>query len=109
MRSNKYSYFGTNETVKPAIHFTDKLDILEREKKKAMKIYGNQPIGLYPDSNFSLQQDCHKFVMTRVQACSKLTKASKSPWNELAASLPQPCRANSSQIIAETEYEYNPG
>ncbi|GBM04329.1 hypothetical protein AVEN_95030-1 [Araneus ventricosus] len=43
-----------------------------------------------PDSNFSLQQACHKFVMTRVQvhhkfvmtrvqACSKLTKASKSP------------------------------
>ncbi|GBM59263.1 hypothetical protein AVEN_66208-1 [Araneus ventricosus] len=39
-------------------------------------------------SNFSLQQACHKFVMTRVQACSKLTKASKSPWNELAASWP---------------------
>ncbi|GBO09817.1 hypothetical protein AVEN_246623-1 [Araneus ventricosus] len=54
-----------------------------------------------PDSNFSLQQACHKFVMTRVQvchkfvitrvqvchkfvmtrvqACSKLTKAPKSP------------------------------
>ncbi|GBM69869.1 hypothetical protein AVEN_26454-1 [Araneus ventricosus] len=34
---------------------------------------------LDPDSNFSLQQACHKFVMTRVQACSKLTKAPKSP------------------------------
>ncbi|GBM92026.1 hypothetical protein AVEN_126353-1 [Araneus ventricosus] len=36
-----------------------------------------------PDSNFSLQQAYHKFVMTRVQACSKLgsklTKAPKSP------------------------------
>ncbi|GBN30418.1 hypothetical protein AVEN_98089-1 [Araneus ventricosus] len=53
---------------------------------------------LIPDSNFSLQQacykfvmtrvqSCHKFVMTRVQACGKLTKASKSPWDELAASL----------------------
>ncbi|GBM84714.1 hypothetical protein AVEN_250037-1 [Araneus ventricosus] len=71
-------------------------------------------------SNFSLQQLCHKFVMTRVQscrefvmtrvqACSKLTKASKSPWNELAASLPQACRANSLQIIAETKYEHYPG
>ncbi|GBM89882.1 hypothetical protein AVEN_111830-1 [Araneus ventricosus] len=62
-----------------------------------------------PDSNISLQQACHKFVMTRVQACSKLTKASKSPSNELAASLPQACRANSLQIIAKTEYEHNPG
>ncbi|GBN85843.1 hypothetical protein AVEN_250852-1 [Araneus ventricosus] len=32
-----------------------------------------------PDSNFSLQKACHKFVMTRVQACGKLTKAPKSP------------------------------
>ncbi|GBN04021.1 hypothetical protein AVEN_43963-1 [Araneus ventricosus] len=40
-----------------------------------------------PDSNFSLQQACQKFDMTRVQACSKLTKASKSSWNELAVSL----------------------
>ncbi|GBN17910.1 hypothetical protein AVEN_21291-1, partial [Araneus ventricosus] len=30
---------------KPAIHFTDKPDILERERKKAIKIYGNQPNG----------------------------------------------------------------
>ncbi|GBM12510.1 hypothetical protein AVEN_188688-1 [Araneus ventricosus] len=56
-----------------------------------------------PDSNISLQQACHKFVMTRVQACRKLTKASKSPWNELAASLPQACRANSLQIITKTD------
>ncbi|GBN00174.1 hypothetical protein AVEN_14269-1 [Araneus ventricosus] len=33
--------------IKPAIHFTDKLDILEREKEKAIKIYGNQPNGLW--------------------------------------------------------------
>ncbi|GBM68717.1 hypothetical protein AVEN_193422-1 [Araneus ventricosus] len=74
----------------------------------------------YPDSNFSLQQACHKFVMTRVQvchkfvmtrvqACSKLTKAPKSPRNELAASLPQTCRANLLQVIAKTEYETQPG
>ncbi|GBN54164.1 hypothetical protein AVEN_97692-1 [Araneus ventricosus] len=31
--------------LKPAIHFTDKLDILEREKEKAIEIYGNQPNG----------------------------------------------------------------
>ncbi|GBN65827.1 hypothetical protein AVEN_143881-1 [Araneus ventricosus] len=48
------------------------------------------PFTSFPDSNFSLQQACHKFVMTRVQvcdkfvvtrvqACSKLTKAPKSP------------------------------
>ncbi|GBM24159.1 hypothetical protein AVEN_88517-1 [Araneus ventricosus] len=33
--------------LKPAIHFTDKLHILEREKEKAIKIYGNQPNGLW--------------------------------------------------------------
>ncbi|GBM66716.1 hypothetical protein AVEN_197787-1 [Araneus ventricosus] len=27
--------------LKPAIHFTDKLDILECEKERAIKIYGN--------------------------------------------------------------------
>ncbi|GBM72059.1 hypothetical protein AVEN_108210-1 [Araneus ventricosus] len=32
---------------KPTIHFTDKLDILESEKEKAIKIYGNQPNGLW--------------------------------------------------------------
>ncbi|GBN32415.1 hypothetical protein AVEN_169510-1 [Araneus ventricosus] len=32
---------------KPAIHFTDKLDILEHENEKAIKIYGNQPNGLW--------------------------------------------------------------
>ncbi|GBM78932.1 hypothetical protein AVEN_26729-1 [Araneus ventricosus] len=34
-------------SVKPAIHFTDKLHILEREKEKAIKIYGHQPNGLW--------------------------------------------------------------
>ncbi|GBO33392.1 hypothetical protein AVEN_221781-1 [Araneus ventricosus] len=34
-------------TLKPAIHFADKLDILESEKEKAIKIYGNQPNGLW--------------------------------------------------------------
>ncbi|GBM37288.1 hypothetical protein AVEN_213761-1, partial [Araneus ventricosus] len=33
-------------SIKPATHFTDKLYILEREKEKAIKIYGNQPNGL---------------------------------------------------------------
>ncbi|GBO30999.1 hypothetical protein AVEN_8190-1 [Araneus ventricosus] len=33
--------------AKPSIHFTDKLDILERDKEKAIKIYGNQPNGLW--------------------------------------------------------------
>ncbi|GBM56364.1 hypothetical protein AVEN_7172-1 [Araneus ventricosus] len=33
--------------IKPAIHFTDKLDILEHEKEKAIKLYGNQPNGLW--------------------------------------------------------------
>ncbi|GBM14843.1 hypothetical protein AVEN_255897-1 [Araneus ventricosus] len=33
------------EFVKAAIHFTDKLDILEREKEKAIKINGNQACG----------------------------------------------------------------
>ncbi|GBM18079.1 hypothetical protein AVEN_75508-1 [Araneus ventricosus] len=57
----------------------------------------------YPDSNFSLQQACHKFVMTRVQACSKLTKASKSPWNEVAESLPCKLIANYSKNRVRTQ------
>ncbi|GBO26662.1 hypothetical protein AVEN_76415-1 [Araneus ventricosus] len=65
-------------------------------------------IAIGPNQMAILQQTCHKFVMTRVQACRKLTKASKSTWNELAASFPQACRANSLQIIAKTEYEHNP-
>ncbi|GBM41189.1 hypothetical protein AVEN_35760-1 [Araneus ventricosus] len=60
-------------------------------------------IKTFPDSNFSLQQACHKFVMTRVQACSKLTKASKSPWNELAASLPCKLIANYSKNRVRTQ------
>ncbi|GBN35424.1 hypothetical protein AVEN_124807-1 [Araneus ventricosus] len=28
-------------------------------------------LGSFPDSNFSLQQACHKFVMTKVQVCHK--------------------------------------
>ncbi|GBM05284.1 hypothetical protein AVEN_146859-1 [Araneus ventricosus] len=56
-----------------------------------------------PDSNFSLQKACHKFVMTRVQACSKLTKASKSKWNELAASLPCKLIANYSKNRVRTQ------
>ncbi|GBN86540.1 hypothetical protein AVEN_215583-1 [Araneus ventricosus] len=42
----------------------------------------------------TIVQSCHKFVMTRVQACSKLTNASKSKWNEHAASLPCKLIAN---------------
>ncbi|GBL87248.1 hypothetical protein AVEN_270520-1 [Araneus ventricosus] len=61
-----------------------------------------------PDSNFSLQQACNKtrvqawnkfdmtrmqawnkFDMTKAQDCNKLTQASKSPWDELATSLPR--------------------
>ncbi|GBM63988.1 hypothetical protein AVEN_17566-1 [Araneus ventricosus] len=46
-----------------------------------------------PDSNFSLQEACNKFDMTRVQACNKcaneLTQAWKSPWDELVAGLPR--------------------
>ncbi|GBO06764.1 hypothetical protein AVEN_158492-1 [Araneus ventricosus] len=67
-----------------------------------------------PDSNFSLQQACrkfvmtrvqacHKFVMTRVQACSKLTKTSKSSWNELAGSLPCELIANYSKNRVRTQ------
>ncbi|GBN82889.1 hypothetical protein AVEN_139953-1, partial [Araneus ventricosus] len=41
--------------------------------------------------------------MTRVQACSKLTKASKSPWNELAASLPCKLIANYSKNRVRTQ------
>ncbi|GBO07466.1 hypothetical protein AVEN_83504-1 [Araneus ventricosus] len=36
-----------NDSLEPAIHFTDKLDILESEKEKATKIYGNRPNGLW--------------------------------------------------------------
>ncbi|GBM04796.1 hypothetical protein AVEN_1482-1, partial [Araneus ventricosus] len=43
----RHSSLADRSGVKPAIHFTDKLDILEREKEKAIKIYGNQPNGLW--------------------------------------------------------------
>ncbi|GBM34481.1 hypothetical protein AVEN_106718-1 [Araneus ventricosus] len=56
-----------------------------------------------PDSNFSLQQACHKFVMTRGKACGELTKASKSPWNELAASLHCKLIANYSKNRVRTQ------
>ncbi|GBO36223.1 hypothetical protein AVEN_21866-1 [Araneus ventricosus] len=66
------------------------------------------------DSNFSLLeachnfvmtrvQACHKFVMTRVQACGKLSKASKSPWDELAASLHCKLIANYSKNRVRTQ------
>ncbi|GBL80007.1 hypothetical protein AVEN_29027-1 [Araneus ventricosus] len=56
----------------------------------------------------SLQQICHDKSAVK-QVCSKLTQASKSPWDELVANLQQTCTANSLQIIARTEYEHNPG
>ncbi|GBO05365.1 hypothetical protein AVEN_145275-1 [Araneus ventricosus] len=44
-----------------------------------------------PDSNFSLQQACHKFVMTRVQVCRKFVmtrvQACRSLFCKIAASL----------------------
>ncbi|GBN87702.1 hypothetical protein AVEN_220716-1 [Araneus ventricosus] len=39
-----------------------------------------------PDSNFSLQQACHKFVMTRVQVCYKFVMTSVQACSKLAAS-----------------------
>ncbi|GBM28232.1 hypothetical protein AVEN_181306-1 [Araneus ventricosus] len=39
-----------------------------------------------PDSNFSLQQACHKFVMTRVQVCHKFVMTSVQACSKLAAS-----------------------
>ncbi|GBN80334.1 hypothetical protein AVEN_65110-1 [Araneus ventricosus] len=57
----------------------------------------------------SLQQICHDKSASVKQVCSKLTQASKSPWDELAANLQQTCTANSLQIIAKTEYEHNRG
>ncbi|GBO12581.1 Transposable element Tcb1 transposase, partial [Araneus ventricosus] len=34
-------------------------------------LYGRTNVMKFPDSNFSLQQARHKFVMTRVQVCHK--------------------------------------
>ncbi|GBL98707.1 hypothetical protein AVEN_8612-1 [Araneus ventricosus] len=39
-----------------------------------------------PDSNFSLQQACHKFVMTRVQVCDKFVVTRVQACSKLAAS-----------------------
>ncbi|GBM17914.1 hypothetical protein AVEN_111069-1 [Araneus ventricosus] len=39
-----------------------------------------------PDSNFSLQQACHKFVMTRVQVCHKFVMTRVQACSKLAAS-----------------------
>ncbi|GBO40318.1 hypothetical protein AVEN_273272-1 [Araneus ventricosus] len=57
----------------------------------------------------SLQQIFHDKSASVKQVCNKLTQASKSPWDELAANLQQTCTANSLQIIAKAEYEHNPG
>ncbi|GBL94227.1 hypothetical protein AVEN_23729-1 [Araneus ventricosus] len=77
--------------------------------------------GYLPDSNFSLQQACHKFVMTRVQVCHKFVMTRVQACSKLAASsrklrshhetnLQQTCRANLLQIKAKTEYtKHNPG
>ncbi|GBM10898.1 hypothetical protein AVEN_42148-1 [Araneus ventricosus] len=46
-KSGKMSGINMEEYLNPASHFTDKLVILEREKEKAIKIYGNQPNGLW--------------------------------------------------------------
>ncbi|GBO10781.1 hypothetical protein AVEN_51668-1 [Araneus ventricosus] len=62
----------------------------DKSKSNLLQTYVLSGMSTCPDSNFSLQQACHKFVMTRVQvchkfvmtrvqACSKLTKAPKSP------------------------------
>ncbi|GBN44802.1 hypothetical protein AVEN_124160-1 [Araneus ventricosus] len=60
---------------------------------------------LYPDSNFSLQQTCtanlqaySKVDTTRAQAYSKLTQASKSPRDELAANLPRQTHRKHSRV-----------
>ncbi|GBM53290.1 hypothetical protein AVEN_52315-1 [Araneus ventricosus] len=45
--THSYSLSKVDGSAKPVIHFTDKLDILEREKEKAIKICGNQPNGLW--------------------------------------------------------------
>ncbi|GBO25001.1 hypothetical protein AVEN_56335-1 [Araneus ventricosus] len=85
----------------------DYVDSAQRNMRNAVSARRNLKVvpflreGINPDSNFSLQQACHKFVMkrvqvchkfvmtrvqvchkfvmTRVQACSKLTIAPKSP------------------------------
>ncbi|GBN78727.1 hypothetical protein AVEN_181910-1 [Araneus ventricosus] len=46
---------------------------------------------------------CSKLATTRVQACSKLTKALKSAWNELAARLPCKLIANYSRNRVRTQ------
>ncbi|GBM46839.1 hypothetical protein AVEN_183706-1 [Araneus ventricosus] len=42
--------------------------------------------GNNPDSNFSLQQACHKFVMTREQVCDKFVVTRVQACSKLAAS-----------------------
>ncbi|GBN91008.1 hypothetical protein AVEN_226644-1 [Araneus ventricosus] len=42
--------------------------------------------GVDPDSNFSLQQDCNKFEMTRVQACDKFDMTRVQACNEFETS-----------------------
>ncbi|GBO15357.1 hypothetical protein AVEN_112444-1 [Araneus ventricosus] len=83
--------------------YLDPLPCLSPKRSQNLTSPQQKPTASDPDSNFNLQQACHKFVMTRVQACSKLTKDSKSPWNELAASLPCKLIANYSKNRVRTQ------
>ncbi|GBM41428.1 hypothetical protein AVEN_162910-1 [Araneus ventricosus] len=80
------------------------LIVLSRDSKRGWKksvthLYYGNPTFLFrdkgkkedpsvdnPDSNFSLQQACHKFVMTRVQVCHKFVMTSVQACSKLAAS-----------------------
>ncbi|GBM72600.1 hypothetical protein AVEN_107150-1 [Araneus ventricosus] len=61
------------------------------------KIHVDNRASINPDSNFSLPQICHD------KSASKLTKASKSPWDELAASLHCKLIANYSKNRVRTQ------
>ncbi|GBM32768.1 hypothetical protein AVEN_83736-1 [Araneus ventricosus] len=61
---------------------------------------------IYPDSNFSLQQACHKFVMTRVQVCHKFVMTRVQVCHKFVMTRVQAC--NSSSDMEEEQDEAGP-
>ncbi|GBO21116.1 hypothetical protein AVEN_76017-1 [Araneus ventricosus] len=61
--------------------------IYDQNCKPSIKLIKKDEVLLAnPDSNFSLQQACHKFVMTRVQVCHKFVMTRAQACSKLTAS-----------------------
>ncbi|GBN99658.1 hypothetical protein AVEN_114370-1 [Araneus ventricosus] len=79
-------------------HLTPSSKVSKKSNIKMANITGDNP-----DSSFRLQQAC----TANLQACSKLTQASKSPRDELAASLPCQTHCRHSKMSTKKTSDQN--